>query len=67
MDNSMIGCWLSERSMDDPARKRKTYPMLRRFNHHTEPIKFEKKLGEGLEGKVYRVRIKGQEYALKIV
>ncbi|KAI2048660.1 hypothetical protein LOZ44_003870 [Ophidiomyces ophidiicola] len=66
MDDSMIGRWLDELPMSDPARKRKSRPMLRRFDHHTEPIDFLERLGEGAEGIVYRATIRGAEYAVKI-
>ncbi|KAI1993814.1 hypothetical protein LOZ53_002026 [Ophidiomyces ophidiicola] len=67
MDDSMIGRWLDELPMSDPARKRKSRPMLRRFDHHSEPINFLERLGEGAEGIVYRATIRGAQYAVKIV
>ncbi|KAK2757625.1 hypothetical protein FQN54_004594 [Arachnomyces sp. PD_36] len=66
MDDSMIGRWLSELPMDDPTRQRTGRPQLRRFIHHDKPIKYRQHLGSGAEGSVYRVRIEGQVYALKI-
>ncbi|WEW60303.1 hypothetical protein PRK78_005788 [Emydomyces testavorans] len=66
MDDSMIGRWLSELPMDDPTRKSTSRPLLRRFTHHAEPIKYKKLIGEGTEGVVYLVKIADCEYALKI-
>ncbi|EEP82056.1 predicted protein [Uncinocarpus reesii 1704] len=62
----MIGRWLSELPMDDPTRKSTSRPMLRRFIHHTEPIKFIKYIGHGAEGRVYLIEVLGSQYALKI-
>ncbi|KAK2755008.1 hypothetical protein FQN54_006536 [Arachnomyces sp. PD_36] len=66
MDDSMIGRWLSELPMDDPTRKRTSKPQLRRFIHHDKPISYRNRLGVGGEGAVFRVRIQGEVYALKI-
>lgn len=63
----MIGRWLSDLPMNDPTRKRTSKPQLRRFIHHDKPVHYRKCLGEGTEGVVYRVRIEGSIYALKIV
>ncbi|EEP81185.1 predicted protein [Uncinocarpus reesii 1704] len=62
----MIGRWLSDLPMDDPARKSTSKPMLRRFILHTKPIKYLHLLGSGTEGVVYRVEIEGKEYAIKV-
>lgn len=63
----MIGRWLSDLPMDDPGMKSWSNPQLRRFVHSDKPIEYLELLGEGGEGVVYRVRIEGVVYALKIV
>ncbi|KAK2807345.1 hypothetical protein FQN50_005500 [Emmonsiellopsis sp. PD_5] len=66
MDDTMVGRWLSDLSMDDPTRKPTSKPMLRRFIHHDKPIEYLQFLGSGTEGMVYRVEIEGKEYAIKV-
>lgn len=63
----MIGIWLSDLPIDDQSEKSWSKPQLRRFVHSDKPIEFLEILGQGGEGVVYRVRIEGVVYALKIV
>lgn len=63
----MIGLWLSDLPTDDPSKKSWSKPQLRRFVHSDKPIEFLELLGQGGEGVVYKVRIEGVVYALKMV
>jgi hypothetical protein len=67
MDDSMIGRWLSEIPMDGPSKQSWSKPQLRRFLHYDKPIEYLNLVGEGVDSLVYRVRIKGMIYGLKIV
>ncbi|KAK2793820.1 hypothetical protein FQN50_009975 [Emmonsiellopsis sp. PD_5] len=64
----MIGRWLSELPWDGSTQPKSEFsrPLLRRFAHHEEKIKYLEFLGSGGEGVVYRVTIAGREYAMKI-
>ncbi|OGM42743.1 hypothetical protein ABOM_008187 [Aspergillus bombycis] len=66
MDDTMIGRFLSDLPWDDPSSKPYERPMLRRFIYHDKRISYKECLGHGGEGVVYRVRIEGKQYALKI-
>ncbi|KAE8306974.1 kinetochore Sim4 complex subunit Fta2 [Aspergillus transmontanensis] len=66
MDDTMIGRFLPELPWDDPSRKPRGRPMLRRFNYYDNQISYQELLGCGGEGVVYRVYIEGKQYALKI-
>lgn len=68
MDDSMIGKFITEQSMDEPMEfGMKPMPKLQRFVDHDKPIHYLKELGAGDEGIVYHVIIEGREYALKLV
>ncbi|KAK2755766.1 hypothetical protein FQN54_005916 [Arachnomyces sp. PD_36] len=66
MDDCMIGLWVSELPMSDPSNKSWWEPLLRRFVNHDKAVQYLELLGEGGEGIVYRVKIEGMMYALKI-
>lgn len=67
MDDETTAGWLSDLPMDDPSRKSWSKPKLRRFVHWDKPIVYLELLGTGGEGEVFRVRIEGKIYVLKIV
>ena len=68
MDDSMIGKFITEQSMDEPMELgMKPMPKLHRFVDHDKPIHYLKVLEAGDEGIVYHVTIEGREYALKLV
>ena len=67
MDDSMIGRWLSEIPMGDPAPQSWSKPQLRRFVHFDKPIRFVKLIGKGTEALVFLVEVEGIRYAIKMV
>ncbi|KAB8214494.1 hypothetical protein BDV33DRAFT_209238 [Aspergillus novoparasiticus] len=54
MDDTMIGRFLSELPWDDPSRKPRGRPMLRRFNNYDKYSSYQELLGCGGEGLFYR-------------
>ncbi|KAK2758265.1 hypothetical protein FQN54_004110 [Arachnomyces sp. PD_36] len=66
MDDETTAGWLSDLPWDDPSRKSNSKPRLRRFVHWDKPILYLELLGTGGEGQVFRVKIEGKIYVLKI-
>lgn len=69
MDDRIIDLYLSTNLMDDPDRANEKRTRLRQFAHHDREIQRVWRISnnEGEQGVVFRVKIEGCEYCLKLV
>lgn len=68
MDDRIVDLYLSTKLMDDPDGAKEKKTRLRQFVHHDKEIRSAKRISEnGEQGVVFRVKIEGREYCLKVV